>query len=276
MGQLFLPKETTELLNGLGSEMDNAYLGWYRYASYDTQNQKKKKIKPFSYYSKRERIFSKADVDLLKTQNQRMSRIAQTMPFLQLYTICQTSRWAIGIGGTSPYGNLQIITLHPLYGLPYLPASALKGLIRRCWIDQYYESSESRANKDPAFVHLFGFVEDRINGDKSKKGALIFFDSYPKAGSEGKLVKDIITPHYPRYYDEFGKKPPTDDQSPIPIEFLCLENFTFTIRIGAHLSLPADTEDKLRDVIKRAFSEYGIGGKTASGYGRGLIISHDK
>ena len=49
---------------------------------------------------------------------------------------------------------------------------------------------------------------------------------------KGKLVKDVFTPHYQNYYSSFGKTPPTDDQEPIPIEFLCIENFRFKIYIG--------------------------------------------
>lgn len=88
-----------------------------------------------------------------------------------------------------------------------------------------------------------------------------------------KIKVDIMNPHYPDYYDK--KKPPTDDQNPIPIFFLTLEGVTFNIYIGVkakdNITL---TEEKnilvqAEEYVKKALTEHGIGAKTAVGYGVG-------
>lgn len=81
---------------------------------------------------------------------------------------------------------------------------------------------------------------------------------------------DVQTVHYERYY----KQPvgwPTDDQNTIPAAFMCLRQAEFSILIGC-----CDKEvwerwktdlDLMMDCM---IKQYGIGAKTAIGYGIGV------
>lgn len=122
-------------------------------------------------------------------------------------------------------------------------------------------------------MKLFGSAIDEISDEMNvadRMGQLVFFDSYPDPDCKGKLVKDVLTPHYPDYYKNFGSTPPTDDQSPKPIEFLCTENFRFKIYIGTRKELNVNEKNKLQNTLIYVFSEQGIGAKVALGYGRGI------
>lgn len=263
-----LPKGTASVLKEIKC-VDNLYLQFYRYAY--MEHNSKIKIEP--YVSKGDSQYLDFDVyrPILLNLDKRIQKIWSPLKFQDHpFIISQQSRWAIGIGGVSPYGNLLLPTLHPLYGIPYLPASTLKGLIRHCWIDVNCNGNEQAEE----VLKLFGSSIDEISDDEmnGKKGIgqLIFFDSYPDPDCMGKLVKDVFTPHYQDYYSSFGSISPTDDQSPIPIEFLCTEDFRFKIYIGTRKNLKVNEKNKLQNTLIYVFSEQGIGAKTALGYGRGI------
>lgn len=268
--ETFLPKDTASTLENIKC-IDNLYLQLYGYAYMAVNNKNKIRIKP--YISNKD--FQYIDLDVyrstLSNLDKRIQKVWSPLKFQDRpFIISQQSRWAIGIGSVLPYGNLLLPTLHPLYGIPYLPASTLKGLMRHCWIDVNCNGNEQAEE----VLKLFGSSIDEISGDKINgadgMGQLVFFDSYPDPDCKGKLVKDVFTPHYKDYYSSFGSTSPTDDQNPIPIEFLCTEDFRFKIYIGTRKELNDDEKNKLQNALIYVFSEQGIGAKTALGYGRGI------
>lgn len=246
----YLPRETSEILNFIQYEgIDNSYLSWNRYNHSNSGGKGKK-----TNLKEIERIHC------------YQSKIFNTLDDKISLAVQQTSRWAIGIGGTTPFGNLLVLALHPLYGIPYIPASALKGLLRKSWLDAVNCEEED-------IYRLFGSGSGSgINEENStgNQGQLIFFDSFPNS-THGNLILDVITPHYSNYYSGLGDSPPTDDQNPIPIEFLCLNKFEFKITIGSYYKLGNDDKIKITKAIEYAFSHLGIGAKTALGYGRGKL-----
>ena len=155
---------------------------------------------------------------------------------------------AIGIGETSPYDTTLLMTLHPLYGIPYIPATAIKGMLSHYW--------QQEINNEEGVLQI-------LFGDQDNQGKLIFFDIFPK---KYKLDFDVMTPHYSDYYG--GKASPTDDNNPIPITFPCVKEASFDVYIACQ-----DTEllekHEVKENLEKAFQEYGIGAKTALGYGLG-------
>jgi CRISPR-associated protein Cmr6 len=150
-------------------------------------------------------------------------------------------RMVIGLGGEHPQETSM--TLHHIYGIPYIPGSAIKGITRH-WAE---------SKNDPDFVEVFG--------DESQEGNVIFMDAFPKDNIE--LEVDIMNPHYPDYYTK--QKPPTDYQNPNPIFFLTVgKNTKFTFYL---LSKNRKLLDKTISWLKSALLEQGIGAKTAVGYG---------
>jgi CRISPR-associated protein Cmr6 len=175
-----------------------------------------------------------------------------------------------GTGIEHPLEN-GMAFLNP-YGLPYLPASGVKGVVRRAaeeLRDNVFDEGTQGWNQ-PAIDLLFG--KETKPGDTEtvrNRGALIFWDVFPQCD---RLAVDIMNPHYGDYYQ--GNTPPTDSGQPIPIFFLTVpQNSQFTFHVQCDRSrLPGDwPADRWRSLLEAAFSHafdwLGFGAKTAVGYG---------
>lgn len=208
-------------------------------------------------------------------------------------------RLVIGMGQASVYDNG--ITLHPVFGCPYLPGSSLKGVTRRTYIDEYHGGQEADALADKDFCDLFGCTGETLlertdsdgnlvfrskgkpetipvksfyNNNKDlgdRRGRLIFFDVLPT--SAPRIVVDIVNPHYVPYYKD--AKVPADIYNPIPSNFLAVEGGEFSVvvvadrpREGQAATLEAALFAKVEAALHLALTEDGIGGKTTVGYGR--------
>lgn len=186
-------------------------------------------------------------------------------------------RLAIGIGNASVFENS--LTLHHVYGIPYIPATAVKGIVRS-WLIQEYFSYDANGNKHPeigegrallnsTFCYIFGTPSDfdvEIKKEEGRKdkivthksilrdkegsptahiGNIVFFDAYPIRVPN--VVVDIMNPHYPDYYGE-GKKPPSDWQNPKPIFFLTIKDTDFQFLFGIRKGCTAEVRNKLKEV----------------------------
>ncbi len=176
-------------------------------------------------------------------------------------------RLFIGLGGASvlEFG----VSLHPVYGLPMIPGSALKGICAR-YADQVWGSAEAGADwRKSGDLHriLFGNPDDgKIS---ASAGAIDFLDAWWTPGGVGPFVAEIINPHHPDYYVGDKPKPPADWDSPIPVKMLAVAGpFLFAVR-G-----PAYWNDLAMTLLKEALAWDGIGGKTRAGYGRFGIPGH--
>jgi len=189
-------------------------------------------------------------------------------------------RLVVGLGNESVYETSM--TLHHIYGIPYIPGSAIKGVIRSYIITEKFgevengsldlKNAEKRALHDQGFCDIFGCPEESFYKE-SRQGNVIFFDAFPL--SELTIKPDIMNPHYSPYYSE--GKPPADYHNPVPIFFLTVENteFEFTIGIKGKDKITIRKGKfggkHLLEVgfkwMKKALNEHGIGAKTAVGYG---------
>ena len=188
-----------------------------------------------------------------------------------------SNRLIVGLGSVSVYETS--ITLHHIYGIPYIPSSAIKGMLRsymilECFSEELEKYSEDKYQKFEEEV-LFAKDEDGnykhqwfidIFGSQEQEGEIIFFDSFSK---DVKIQKDIMTPHYGDYYDKKKKVAPTDTQSPNPIPFLTVVGeFRFFIASKKESIEKYKIRDKsIKEWLKEALTNHGIGAKTAVGYG---------
>ncbi len=160
---------------------------------------------------------------------------------------------AIGLGGASVYETG--ITLHHIYGIPYIPGSAIKGSVRSYVILTKFDGNEKSALEDTEFVNIFGSTD--------RQGRILFFDAFAQNLS---LKKDILNPHYKKYYDPGSNpNPPADYLDPTPISFLTVEG-TFKFVIGCRHEYRALLEVASR-YLRETLKQFGIGAKTAVGYG---------
>ena len=122
----------------------------------------------------------------------------------------------------------------------------------------YWEQEKS--NEQEAIDLLFGDREDK---EDKIKGELIFFDIF---SDECSIDFEVMTPHYKDYYQN-GKNL-TDDQSPNILKFPCVKNASFRVYVACE-----DKEllgkNNVKEYLMEAFRFYGIGAKTALGYGLG-------
>lgn len=187
-------------------------------------------------------------------------------------------RLVVGLGSGSVLE--ASMTLHHIYGVPYIPASALKGVLSYYYllknkekieqaIDEKNSSiqDENKKYKKENLSDLEFFAEKELKeyidifGNQNQKGKVIFFDAYPSEFP--KLEMDIMNPHYGEYYK--GKKPPADYLTPVPIRFLTVKKDTEFI--FAFKTEDNNLKDRVKELIQEVLTDVGIGAKTALGYG---------
>ncbi|WP_147545840.1 type III-B CRISPR module RAMP protein Cmr6 [Rubeoparvulum massiliense] len=199
----------------------------------------------------------------IKDTIERMKKLSLTKnaKYIHMKTM---GRFVTGLGLPNPIENGFV--WHPTLGIPYLPASSIKGVVR-AWAENYTETSTASINR------IFGFTDQLT----SSVGSVIFFDGLPCKPVS--LEADIMTPHYNSYYQD-PSNPPVDSMSPIPIPFLTVAPGTTFIFIVAPRCLGKESLADIDQVLKwmvDAFQYIGAGAKTAVGYGRFEIDkSHDE
>lgn len=211
--------------------------------------------------------------DALISRQRRMAATAGD----RVHTVSATSiaPFVTGTGIEHPLENGMAFLIP--YGLPYLPGSSVKGVLRRgaeeladgVWGDS---GGWDRERIDA----LFGPESERGETDHTR-GALTFWDVFP--GCE-RLAVDIMNPHYGDYYQRGAT--PHDAGRLIPIYFLVLPPatpFTFHVQCD-RVRLPAspdlDWKGLLDAAFDHAFDWLGFGAKTAVGYGQLRRVSEEE
>lgn len=206
-----------------------------------------------------------ADKGAIKAIADRQSAIIGAIPDagrLSLAAIA-TAPFTTGLGNEHPLEN-GFAFLNP-YGLPYLPGSGVKGVLRQAarelgrgdWGDGQgwdavfpHPKSLSRGERDlnrlpshfgrgvggeglSALDALFG--RESADGESDHlRGALSFWDVIPQIKGDSLMV-EIMTPHQGHYYQQnsaAGSANPHDSGQPIPISYLTVppdSGFTFHV-----------------------------------------------
>jgi CRISPR-associated protein Cmr6 len=202
---------------------------------------------------------SNADKERIKALCIRQNALAERLPpsaCLQLEALA-TAPFTTGLGNEHPLEN-GFSFLWP-YGLPYLPGSGVKGVLRRAaeelasgqWGGRAgWEATEYTLRNDrnpPITLSLIDvlFGREPPAGDShAVRGALTFWDVIPQIEGNSLLV-EVMTPHQGHYYQrdtEHGSEnndTPHDSGQPIPIPFLTVppgSRFCFVVVCdAAHL-----------------------------------------
>jgi CRISPR-associated protein Cmr6 len=195
--------------------------------------------------------------EILHEHNLRYFSLIATHGQSPLVFTVEQGRFVTGLGREHPVENG--FTWHHTLGVPYLPGSSIKGMVRAWgtqWLDLKPEDTAER---------IFGDSKD------TGIGSVIFMDALPI--EPVKLEADVMTPHYgPYYQDNQNKEPPADWHNPVPIPFLTVAagtRFLFGI-------LPRNIRDNqaiedcqtVKCWLEDALAIIGAGAKTAVGYGR--------
>ncbi len=201
--------------------------------------------------------------------------------------LATTGRLIVGLGSENVLETG--IRLHHTYGMPIIPGSALKGLAAhycdQLWGERHIEAPSAEARRfrgerredkqrnqraeSAGEYHqlLFGITDD--------SGCITFHDAwYIPHSSPQPLVLDVMTPHHMDYNRDPKTDPkfraPTDFDSPTPVPFLSV---TGAFRVAVSWHGPTNVKAKswmelARSLLHDALKDWGVGGKTTSGYGR--------
>ena len=189
----------------------------------------------------------------LNTYQQRISQIPGVK------TRGSTTQEPLITGFGLPHMTANSLAWHPTLGVPYIPGSTIKGLVRD-WTNQWCGVDADTIKR------IFGSDTHTNDKDDNQLGSVIFFDALPV--HPVKLKQCIMTPHYQDYYSSQGTTPPSDNRSPVPISFLAVNvgcQFCFSLKARDN------SEDDIELVSKwltEALAYIGIGAKTAVGFGR--------
>ena len=216
-------------------------------------------------------------------------RARHTRRFLGLFREAFAERSAVTIAQLE--GRLAInladsliqnagISLDRLFGMPFIPGSAVKGVCRHAAFEEL--KSASTKGQQPLFDlfrAVFGTADnDFKNGElrpfqhllsgraENQKGAIAFLPAYPV--NEARVVVDLTNVHYPDYYRS-GRTEDLSKERPQPNPFPAVEvgaQFAFCLVLNGVNSDPSLLAAATR-WLGTALTVGGLGAKTASGYG---------
>jgi CRISPR-associated protein Cmr6 len=181
------------------------------------------------------------------------------------------SRLIVGLGSENVLKTgLQ---LHHTYGVPIIPGSALKGLASHYCHDVWGQRQNASAPEENLAFRRGGKHHSLLFGTMEDGGVIPFHDAWivPQSLTDGTLRLDVMTPHHPKW--QTNEAPPTDFDSPVPVSFLSVAG-TFDVRLswsgtaGASQDQTEAWTKLAMQLLQEALAEWGVGGKTNSGYGR--------
>ncbi len=207
-----------------------------------------------------------------------------------------TAPFTTGLGNEHPLEN-GFSFLNP-YGLPYLPGSGVKGVLRQAarelakgewgdaqgW-DAIYPSPAGGRGVGGEGISAIDALFGKEDSNDAQRGALSFWDVIPQIAPQDpkkpdqiSLAVEIMTPHQGHYYQnkpQAGSTSPHESGQPTPISFLTVpprSGFTFHVtcdlnRLAPDLAREGRWKKLLAAAFEHAFLWLGFGAKTAVGYG---------
>jgi CRISPR-associated protein Cmr6 len=151
--------------------------------------------------------------------------------------------WRVRVGGTRGFQDILLPVFHPVYGVPYVPSSTIKGAVR-AW---------ARQNEKPEIDRLLGTLDNGI-------GWVQFLDAFP---TKPCLSVDMANPNWHWDGDRCIK------YKPEPHALLSMEQPE--LAIGLALTSRGKNQADVQIVktwLEQTLAESGIGSRVSSGYGR--------
>lgn len=237
---IFHPKDTRQTVSS-ASIIDNFALRFNYFLNFNLEKSRKYKVTLPESGKTLPAVITSIINSIVNRQKYQIKAM-QTHYQIRAFEAQVDWRMVVGLGS----GHVQEtnMTLHHIYGFPYIPGSAIKGVFHH-WADSQISTDE--------ITKIFGSTE--------QKGNVIFMDAFPSGDVE--FVMDIMNSHYPDYYGNGGHYP-TDCQNPNPVNFLTVEKAAFRFYF---LSKQSDCLEKVAGWLKDILEMKGLGAKTAVCYG---------
>jgi len=251
----FIPMDTSEVLSRQKYIVDNFNLELNKLPRYDEGRfQFFKTNKNKIVYQPKQKFSEDLINQISKNEQSTAKSLFKNNASFESLNFKPNWRMVVGLGGESVYETS--ITLHHIYGIPYIPASSIKGVVRSWIINTVFGDSESeivpldekqfslvnaefRAYQDESFCYAFGCP--------SEFDKVIFENGIPKTqkrdNKEVRVTKKVKT-KLAQYWVEKNQK--------------------FTGHIGKLVFLDAfpTTDPKIEvDIMNPHYPEYYSGNK---------------
>lgn len=157
------------------------------------------------------------------------------------------------VGGIQGFRERLLPALHPIYGVPYVPASSIKGVVK-AWAEYHQPEGLETVQR------LFGFLNQTASEDEQKAslGAVQILDAFPMTPC---LSMDVATP-------QWNWKASRVEYNPSPHYMMSLQNATLKIGL-AKTSLGSEADVKLARIwLEEALIQEGLGSRISAGYGQ--------
>lgn len=158
-----------------------------------------------------------------------------------------------GMGERTPGENG--LTLHPIYGVPYLPGTSLKGILRAWVLSQGWGADWTEGGAH--FRTIFG-----EGGHPGAAAVVDILDALPVPG-DIMFALDVLTPHHADYYQ--GRCAPLGWDGPNPVQFLAAAK---GVRYRVVVEGDPAWVGTAAEWLALALAERGIGARSRAGYGR--------
>ena len=249
-----LPKDTASILMEQGGNSDNFGLYLDRLLAY---GERRGSLELLREFANRRALTAEyvSQKDLIAALNRRWRALSRR---LRAVTFTARPEWRILIGKAGHKILGADIAIHPVHGIPWIPATSLKGVTR------LYAEAVADAPEDMV-THLFGASKEK----GETQGDLIFLDAIPLGAPV--IERDVINPHWSVYYGGSDYTPAADLLSPKPVFMMAIgkaNRFLFGV---ASVSNDAAAVEQGADWLQRSLVEIGVGAKSASGYGYWVI-----
>jgi CRISPR-associated protein Cmr6 len=167
--------------------------------------------------------------------------------------------WRVRVGGTRGFRELLLPVFHPIFGIPYIPSSSLKGAAKS-WARQNPNTSQQEIEE------LLGILE----GKEAKAAKVEFLDAFP---TKPCLSVDVATP-------QWHWKDNKVDYKPEPHPLLSMEQPQILIGLRPSGRGTAADVETVKKWLENAINTSGIGSRVSSGYGCSIgknpLLAHHK
>ncbi|WP_243293116.1 type III-B CRISPR module RAMP protein Cmr6 [Bacillus sp. FJAT-47783] len=217
---------------------------------------KTKNLKP--YYNVSHEVKSISE----KMMEQRLQAFVDlsSQVYVKLLEGKPIGRLVHGLGG----GHVRetSLTIHPVYGVPFIPASSVKGVVRNWYIHAFCDGNEEDLAEDVLGSTIFG--------TQNRKGIIQFHDIF--LIKDLSIEQDILTTHFKDYYGQRNAATDTQKLNLVPFLTVHVSSADIYLTTNKYVKTPCEykTEELLEMVAQWtgiALREFGIGSKTSSGYG---------
>lgn len=157
--------------------------------------------------------------------------------------------WRLRVGGTRGFRELILPVFHPIYGIPYVPSSSLKGFLR-AW---------ARKAQKVELGQLLGFLD----GDEAALAAVQILDAFPTAPC---LDLDMANP-------QWTWKGNRVQYGTVPHPLLSMAEVTLKIGLVRTSTGTKTDVGLVKDWLEQAFKSEGLGARVSAGYGQASRVN---